>query len=350
MKLWQRMAFAALMIIATIAGGFWFLENYELKATEEYIGFQGEAAYNDLFAARLFLKRMGVMAERKDSLLKLPPTQTVLVLDTERYTLSQKKINELLEWVKAGGHLITRTRSSQSQGLFATNENDDKPKYDPLQAALAVHLGDTHLPDDNDLPIAIHLTNMPKPQQTLAIDPEFFTAIEFNHTDKAFSNAQQYQKAYWLLEKALGNGKVTLLSHLAPFENAAIHKHDHAEIFWYLIHSHYPHPNGVWLVHQDDMPPLWSLLWKQAWALVISLALFIPLTLMRYNKRFGSLLPTPAPARRRILEHIRASGMFMWRRYHQYHDSQYQSFVDKVNYWLQYKQPSSTAVKQHERH
>ncbi len=57
--------FAALVAVAIVL---LFLNTFELKEIEEHTGFRGEAKTNPLFAARLFLKRMGIPAERKDRL------------------------------------------------------------------------------------------------------------------------------------------------------------------------------------------------------------------------------------------------------------------------------------------
>ena len=64
----QRVVLSFFAIIIFVLGVFWFVKNFELTETQEYVGFRGEAEYNTLFAARLFLKNMGIPAERKDML------------------------------------------------------------------------------------------------------------------------------------------------------------------------------------------------------------------------------------------------------------------------------------------
>jgi hypothetical protein len=326
----QRVLLTVFTILVMIAGTLWFLNTFELKESEEQIGFRGEAKTNSLYAARLFLKRMGVPAERKDSLSTLPNTDTVLVIDTQRYTLSRQKIDEILAWVKQGGHLITRARVPEdSTGLYGKNHDendDDKPsaKVDLLQTALGIRTGEHVLPEDDDLPITAKLSGM---GDTLEVDPQFFYALETDKKDKTYP--QKYKKATWLLEKDWGEGLVTLAANLDFIENQAIDDYDHAEFFWQMVHARYDEPTSVWLVHQDDMPPLWKLIWKHAWALVLTLAMLIPLTLLALSPRFGPMIPKPQPGRRRILEHIHASGLFMWKR-HKQGDTQYQGFADSV--------------------
>ena len=339
----QRVVLSFFAIIIFVLGVFWFVKNFELTETQEYVGFRGEAEYNTLFAARLFLKNMGIPAERRDMLTQLPPINSVLVLNTERYTLSQHKINEILDWVKAGGHLITKARSGSTEGLFDTEDETTKPaQFDILQAALGITLGKHIIPEDNDLPLNARLATMP-PNTTLTVDPSFFDSLI---VDNSFYT-QQYQQANWLSEKSLAKGKITFLANLEFIENNALNEHDHAQFFWYMVHSQHAQPQTVWLVHQDDMPPLWKLIWQQAWALVLTLALFVPMTLMALIPRFGALLPTPVPARRRILEHIRASGLFMWKRYTKQKDARYQAFAQSVEPLIPNptQQPKPTANK-----
>lgn len=324
----QRFLYGLLAAAVLTAAMFSFLNLFELKETQEHIGFRGEAKTNNLYAARLFLKRMGIPAERKEGLQALPPTDTVLVIDTQRYTLPQPKIDSLLAWVEKGGHLITRARTHDDAGSLYDNTNGQektapKPKIDPLQTALGITLGERTFPADSDLPLHIQHPNVEYP---LAVDPQFFYDLQ---TTASNAHKQQYQERSWLLELPYGAGKVTVVSNLDFIENAAIDDHDHAELLWHWVHGHHPKPQSVWLIDRDAMPPLWRLLWQQAWAFIITLALAIPLGIWAATPRFGALLPMPAANRRRILEHVHASGIFMWKR-HLQGDTQYQAFIDKV--------------------
>ena len=335
---WLFGIFGTLLLVASVV---WFTSSFEFKELEEHVGFRGEAKTNSLYAARLFLKRMGIPAERQDLLSTLPDTNTVVVLDTQRYTLSQQKVDALLAWVEHGGHLITRARvPTESTSLYDKSEDHDpahlKPDY--LQTKLGIRVGKEIIPDEEELPVPVTLHNM---GYTLKADPLFFYELLADPKQKVFP--QQYQKATWLLEQPWGNGMVTLAANLDFIENADIDNYDHAELFWHMVHALHKKPTSVWLLHQDDMPPLWNLLWRHAWALVITLALFLPLTLLALMPRFGPMQPLPAANRRRILEHIYASGIFMWQRHTKQHDTQYQTFAATV------EQLTPSTRKQHDK-
>lgn len=334
----QRFIISLMAILAIAASVIWFFNTFELKETEEHIGFKGEAKTNTLYAARLFLKRMGIPAERKDSLTTLPDTDSVLIINTERYTLSPQKIADILDWVKRGGHLITRAHTpADSITLYGKqkkqdDEEDDTDaegdakqanhidKADPLQAALGIRIGKHVMPDEDDLPLDVTLSGM---SHSLEADPGFFYTLE---TD-ADAYPQRYKKSAWLLEQDWGDGMVTVVANLDFIENGTLVDYEHAELFWHMVHGLHDSPHNVWLVHQDDMPPLWKLIWKHAWALIITLAILTPLTFLALMPRFGPMLPTPKPERRRILEHIRASGHFMWKRHKSGDNDQYDGFA-----------------------
>lgn len=325
----QRIILGLFAVLVVTSGVLWFLNHYELEESTEYVGFRGEARTNTLMAARLFLKRMGIPAQRVDSLVQLPDTHTVLVVDTGRYTLSRQRLQSLLDWVEAGGHLITRARTPESpQGLYADTEEstaDAEPKQDdPLLETLGIRLGGHVLPDQDDLPLQAQLPVM---DHALEVDPEFFHALIPDPQQTV--HALQYNDSTWLLEQDWGNGKITLVSNLDFIENPALHSHDHAEFFWYMLHALHEQPTAVWLLHQDDTPPLWQQLWQSAWPLLLTLAVFIPLAFLALIPRFGPLLPEPPPERRRILEHIQASGVLMWK-LHQQGDPQYRDFAATV--------------------
>ncbi len=179
---------------------------------------EGEARTNDLFAARLFLKRMGLPTTRKDALLSLPDTNTVIVLNTGRYTLTPQKTQALLAWVAAGGHLVTRARvdyASETE-LEADEENQQKPETedrDALQQALQVEIGASQLLDEEDLPFSLQLARQPKPLQ---LDVSFFNELLTNNP--AAKSYQAKQKNF-LLQIPQGQGLISLAATLEFVEN-----------------------------------------------------------------------------------------------------------------------------------
>lgn len=303
----------AVFAVALIGGGtMWFLNTFELKTLAEYTGYKGEARTNSLFAARLFSKGMGIPAERHDGLASLPETDTVIVLNTERFSLSAEKIDELLAWVDQGGHLITRARVDlENEAQLDEDSLAETEGRDILQTRLGISIGAHQLPDEEDLPAKIQLPNSP---EAVAVELDFFNALQTRA-----DNARHYQlnDYSWLIQQPQGSGLVSMVATLDMIENAALDSAEHGKFFWYLLHSHNPDFKQVWLVHQDTLPHLFVLLLRHATPLLVVLVLLLLFSFWALMPRFGRLIPEPPPQRRRIMEHINASGQFLWKKQQQ---------------------------------
>ncbi|MEE9351420.1 MAG: DUF4350 domain-containing protein, partial [Thiotrichaceae bacterium] len=131
-------AFVFLLVALFAYGVYQFFDTHEYKEVTEYTPFKGEARENPLFAARLFLKQMGIPADNKNDLQSIgqqyPDTDTVMILDTSRSTLSLERIERLLEWIRDGGHLITGTHVDwELLGYFEELEEEmDADEYETL--------------------------------------------------------------------------------------------------------------------------------------------------------------------------------------------------------------------------
>lgn len=335
-----------------------FFTTHERKEVTEYTSFKGEARDNPLFAARLFLKEMGIPAKDKSDLQSIgnhyPNTNTIIILDTHRSTLSEEKIEQLLSWVEKGGHLITPVSVDHTINKFLTTDEDNDDKEvkcyeedsecfysdDSLQEALNITVTksifieadkDDTKTNDDDFEIDptttyfdaslfsnsrshrvfnIQLDNAPKPL-TLTINPSF-NSITSNE-----ENENKYELLIhddlFMLQREHGEGMISLISQSDIFENQLLRESDNAQIFWYLVHSHHQQPSEVWLFHNDDMPNLLSILWRYGWAVILSLAGLLAVWLFQSAQRFGPMIPKQAIARRRLMEHIEASGQYFWK-------------------------------------
>lgn len=104
-----------------------------------------------------------------------------------------------------------------------------------------------------------------------------------------------------------GKGRVIFLAS-NYFQNHSLNRLDHAELLLHLI----PAKQTVYLVNDVEAAPWWRLLWQRYFMPLIALMCLSALWFWRVKSRFGSLLPDPQVDRRAVLEHIRASGRWMW--------------------------------------
>ena len=108
-----------------------------------------------------------------------------------------------------------------------------------------------------------------------------------------------------------GKGQVIMApGHL--FRNEALRHHDHGALLLGLARLNGAHKH-VTIVKSRTIVPWYSLLWMHYQMLLMALAALAALLFWHAVRRFGPLLPDPAPARRSLMEHIDASGAWLWK-------------------------------------
>jgi hypothetical protein len=290
---------------------YWFYNNFEIVSETVEIGYQGEARDNPLLAAERLLERMGTATKTVQSLpdVELGKQDTLVLYGS---FLSEKQIQQLVYWIDDGGHLIIALYDGEDPGF--------------LFAALGIGQYQNGL---NEAEIAqAPPTDFFWAQYRLqvAFNPDYY--FEYIYDPAAEINDEY---GTHLLSYFHGSGMITLLSDLVFIENDKIGEYDHAQFLWQLVHLERTAAQ-VWLlrtqVEMPEMSPekeveemspkdvsssLWALLWRNMWAVIISATMLLLFWLWLASRRFGSLLPAPPRARRRLLEHIEASGHFLWR-------------------------------------
>lgn len=110
---------------------------------------------------------------------------------------------------------------------------------------------------------------------------------------------------------AEGKGHIVMLAY-DFFDNRELRQRDHAELLLALAALN-PRARHVTLVQHLNMLPWYQALWVHYSALLISLACCLALALWAAMRRFGPMLPQPAGERRSLMEHIDASGAWLWK-------------------------------------
>ena len=321
------------LIIATMALIVWAISlNFEYIEEKDWRPLSGEARDNPLYASRLFLKGMGIPAQTLESLQNLtdlPDTDTVIVINTSRYTQREAQLDEILQWVERGGHLMTRSVSDweffdpDRSDLFEEDTEDDTPSVnhdgsttktssDTLQRFLQVHTSES-IPFKQKEHLELQL---PGVEKSLQLGADYYQSIAIDQdNDQQGLKQIKINGENFIIQQTIGEGLITLVSDLSFIENYSINDYDHAEIFWYLVNaksSSQSQPSAVWLIHSDDMPNLFQIIWKHFWALCIMLGLLFLAWVLRISRRFGPMIPKDDEDRRNLMEHIDASGNYYW--------------------------------------
>jgi hypothetical protein len=291
----------ALSFSCIAAAAIWFASNFERRTQTEWVGFQGKARYDRWLAAQRLLERMGAKAQTVRSLPELGglPRTATLLLPRGRQSLTPQSRQSLLNWVRQGGRLIVEA----------------EPPYlpDPLLDQLGVRRkmvrtagdrkggGDDH---DNAALVEIAL-----PTQLAPVTVRMNGNVDVQ-ADGALARFGVRQATTALLLR-YGSGHALVLNELDALSNASIGMHDHAAFLWRIVQGDHGIPHVFFFTDPRKLS-LVQWLRTNAWSAVAGSALLLLVWLWHAVPRFGPVAPDPERARRRLLDHLRASGRFLW--------------------------------------
>lgn len=293
------LAFAAVLLALGTA---WFLTNFERVEEEVYVGYQGAALGNPFLAAERLFTRLGAPARTLPSApSELPPADHTLLLLSPVRSVSAERAKEIVAWVHEGGRLVVAL--------------DDAPSLDPLLRHWGVTATDAAASDDGEPEeLLIPLRGKKPVNKPVMVKAEIPRSRRLATTRDDAEIEIRGDAGISLVRYAAGQGSVTFIADTTFLSNDGIGEHDHAALAWALVHGGTAdQPAGVWLAVRDTVPTLAQLLARHAWMALASGAALVAAWLWAAGSRFGPRLPEPAHHRRSLLEHIEASGAFLWR-------------------------------------
>ncbi|HEU4352855.1 MAG TPA: DUF4350 domain-containing protein [Burkholderiales bacterium] len=263
----------------------WWRANFELVPVKEWVGASGEARVRQFLAAERFAERMGWKATEARSLPALDalPARSVLILPSRRQALTEERLTDLVRWAERGGHLIAEAELLGVQ--------------DPLLDLLGV--GRQNAPTVKPL-----VVELPGTDRRLTVAMLSGMKLVASGADVRLRAGEQ------LVSFARGGGMVSVAATLEFARNRSIGDHDHAEMLWRLLELT---PGRELVVYWSPMRlSLWGFLTENAAPALAAAALLLALWLWSIGPRFGPVAPDAPPGRRRLLDHLRASGRYYW--------------------------------------
>lgn len=309
-----------------------------------------------MLAATRLLERRGYQVDiypmLGDADLDALPDGTLILADNNGQ-MSEAQARQLLAWVRRGNTLVAQPRWS------GDDDNDDerpaagaKRKFrlkrldeeDPLGAHAGVTMAFAHeMRDSCDTGMAPPRKRRPaapagedgaddddsreydgETQFTCVTAPGGRYPLVLETTDEVLSSLSvtpgATRKFLWsdpdavaLRVYAEGGGKLVMVSDNF-FNNARLPRYDHAELLLTLA-ALQPAAKRAMIVQDINATPWYLALWRSGGTALSALAVLLVLLLWRamIGGRFGPLLPAPAGARRALLEHIEASGNWLWK-------------------------------------
>ncbi len=279
-RVYVPLALLALAVLGTV----WFLRSWEKVPARERVPASGEARRRDFLAAERFAERMGMPARELRSLadLESPPAGAVLLMPSHRQAVDAQRAARLLAWVQRGGHLIVE---AELVGVA-----------DPLLDAAGVRREARKAPSL-------------KPLVVSAGERRLTVQMVSGMSLRAFGTPR-FQADDQLVTVARGRGLVTAASSLTFARNGAIGANDHAEFLWFVL-TQTP-ASSLQVFFRPQRLSLWGFLVEHAAPVLVAGFLLLGLWLWRIAPRFGPVAADPPPARRRLLDHLRASGRYLW--------------------------------------
>lgn len=288
--------------ILIVLWGAWFLATHDRVVVQEWVGPSGEARLREFLAAQRFAERMGLKVVEMRSLPELDalPAQAVVLVPHRRQQLPPARIADLLRWVDDGGHLVAE---AESPGV-----------PDPLLDQLGVRR--SSIAEAARKPLGVEL---PQSGRKLMA---FFPGTMKLETDAA---EVRLRAGASLVSFARGRGLVTVASTLRFARNPSYDDHfyrisqrpaasigalDHAELLWSVL-SLSP-ARELHLYFRPQRLSLSGFLRENAAPALIAGGLLLALWIWSIVPRFGPIAPDVAPGRRRLLDHLRASGRYYW--------------------------------------
>lgn len=353
MPLWAIVAIIVTLVALVIgAGVFWFLRTFERVEDDVEVGYQGMARVNPYYAVELFLEEAGIPAESRFGLGELPPTDHVILVLTRDLESRRSMESELYDWVARGGHLVVAAAPPPG---FDEDEDGADDHQDPLLEMAGLRLrryqkrndgisaltpvepvepvepdaGPSEDDDGDEGPQGLLALFRPRAEREvvsvsspLAAGPrllrlEVDRSWSLVHRDAEPSSGDQGPRPFLpLAYSAVSQGQVSAMVDPYFLTNRAIGEHDHARLLAAITHQR-GRPAGAVLVIRARAEGFWALLWNHGWMVLYSLGALLLAWVWMASRRFGPIVPDPKPERRSLLEHIEATGAFLWRQGYQ---------------------------------
>ncbi|MHC8337915.1 DUF4350 domain-containing protein [Pseudomonas sp. HLT2-19-2] len=272
-----------------------------------------EAQANPYLAAAHFLRKQGLTVSHANNLDVLPtldPHQHSLLLLGDRYNMTPRQIDQVMNWTQAGGRLLFVAQSLWDEKTGQSN--------DLLLDRVQLHQSLSK--DLREPPPTIGGNPYPKLTKLYLEDEDAPAYASFDtafHLEDPKNLAQAWAnsgKATHMMQLNHGLGSITVVTDADLWKTPAIDQYDNAWLLWYLTDD-----TNVTLLFNTDHDSLLTLLLRNFPQALVALIALIGLALWHVGVRNGPLLEPAPKGRRQLQEHLRASADFMLRRNGQQH-------------------------------
>ncbi|KAA0974857.1 DUF4350 domain-containing protein [Pseudomonas sp. ANT_H12B] len=267
-----------------------------------------EAHANPYLGAEHFLRKQGLTvghANGLDILPTLEPHQHSLLLLGDRYNMTPRQIDQVMNWTRAGGRLLFVAQSLWDEKTGQSN--DLLLDRVQLHQSLSKDLKEPP-PDIADDPYP-KLTKLYLENEDAPAYASFDTAFHLEDPKNLAQAWTNSGKATHMMQLNHGLGSIIVVTDADLWKTSAIDQYDNAWLLWYLTAD-----TSVTLLFNTDHDSLLTLLLRYFPQALVALVALIGFACWHVGVRNGPLLEPAPRARRQLQEHLRASADFMLRR------------------------------------
>lgn len=292
----RNLASIALGLLVFAGGTGWFFTHFHQVPFEFRTPPAPEARRNRLLALERTLAAQGhvVFNRRRFGHADFGDADaSAVVLDLDPRSLRASEVDALLEFVERGALLLMRMPAS-AEG-----------RAGPLLDRLGVE------PLDAD-PHCLELETGTDGDYEMCGG----TRLGGSDIESTFTMLARHDGAengYWYGHAGHGDGRVILVSQLDMLHNTALDRPEARDVGVALL-APLRERNRFHLFRGVDVEPFHVLLVRVGWPVLVPALIALLLWLWMRSERFGPILPEATPPRRALLEHVRASGEFLFRR------------------------------------
>ncbi|QXH60986.1 DUF4350 domain-containing protein [Pseudomonas azerbaijanorientalis] len=300
-------AIALLAVLVAALGVYLYLKATPYQVEIDH-GPSPEARANPYLAAQLFLRRQGLSVDHANGLDILPgldPHQHSLLLLGDRYNMTPRQIDQVMNWTRAGGRLLFVAESLWDEKLG--HSNDLLLDRVQLRQSLSKDLKEPP-PDVGDDPYP-QLTKLYLEDENAPAYAGFDTAFHLEDPKNLAQAWANSARATHMMQLDYGLGSIIVVTDADLWKTPAVEQYDNAWLLWYLTAD-----TRVTLIFNTDHDSLPTLLRRYFPQALVALFALIGLGFWHFGVRQGPLLEPAPKARRQLQEHLRASADFLLRR------------------------------------
>jgi len=300
-------AIALLAVLAAALGVYLYLKATPYQVEIDH-GPSPEARANPYLAAQLFLRRQGLSVDHANGLDILPsldPHRHSLLLLGDRYNMTPRQIDQVMNWTRGGGRLLFVAESLWDEKLG--HSNDLLLDRVQLRQSLSKDLKEPP-PDIGDDPYP-QLTKLYLEDEDAPAYAGFDTAFHLEDPKNLAQAWANSARATHMMQLDYGLGSIIVVTDADLWKTPAVEQYDNAWLLWYLTAD-----TRVTLIFNTDHDSLPTLLLRYFPQALVALFALIGLGFWHFGVRQGPLLEPEPKARRQLQEHLRASADFLLRR------------------------------------